>query len=324
MSAKAPAIPKRPAPVVQDDEEEEKVQAPVVSKKRLLDGDDLSEPQTKMNKPLDEDDVQAPAAAAPSAADEPPAAPMVQEIKTSPFIVYPQAYKDGFDTTHMSFAKDPQASREGGGQILFMSHIYSVANPENGTVRTYDKPFLWNTPNGMHLPTGITTWPDGKVTTLASCGDGWEQNPLMVAQVNAFEAIRRRCIDVIIEKEWNTPNPNTFEAIDENFTPVMFVGTDAKGTKQYPPSVKASLIITGKNRTEIFEYSPKPPLKPMLPAQVESGSQGTMVLHLAWIYRKKVGRLWKFSVRVNLFQLVAETPSMAGGAGGASVCAVQF
>ena len=71
--------------------------------------------------------------------------------------------------------------------------------------------------------------------------------------------------------------------------------------------------------------APAKTLEHLLHTQVEAGSQGTMVLHLAWIYRKKVGRLWKFNVRVNLFQLVAETPSMAGGApGGASVCAVQF
>jgi len=207
--------------------------------------------------------------------------PIVQEIKRSPHVIYPDQYKS-FAKKLMAFSKDPQASREGGGQILFMSYVYQAADPATGVVRTATKPFMLNTPNGMHLPTGITTWPDGKVTTLLSTGREYEANQAMTDLRQIFDEIMVGCVEVIIEKEWNSPNPNTVEAVTDNFTPVMFVGMGAKG-EQYPPSIKASVTVVGNGRTEIFQYAPKPPLPTMLPAEVIPGSAG-MFSHYAYSF----------------------------------------
>jgi len=308
----------------------------VASKKRAREETESEaaavEPDVKLNKaPDDTDPVPAPDAAtgglvdlfAPLApAPAPVQTPVVQEIKRSPHIIYPDQYKV-FDKKLIAFSKDPQASREGGGQILFMSYIYQTTDPATGAVRSATKPFMLNTPNGMHLPTGITTWPDGKVTTLLSTGREYEANPIMGDLRQVFDEIQTRCIEIIIEKEWNSPNPNTVEAITDNFTPIMFVGMGTKG-EQYPPSIKASVTVVGNGRTEIFQYMPKPPLPTMLPAEVVPGSSGTAVVHIPWIYRKKLGKLWKFSVRLNVFQLVAELPSAGGPAGAAPTCAVVY
>lgn len=316
-----------------------------VEKKRPRDEtDDAAEPDKKLNKaPEDTDEAPAPAQAqaktdlvdlfapmapqgqAPAAAQAqaPPAQmPVVQEIKRSPHVIYPDQYKS-FDKKLIAFSKDPQASKEGGGQILFMSYVYQSTDPVSGAIRTATKPFMLNTPNGMHLPTGVMTWPDGKVTTLLSTGREFEANPIMADLRNVFDQIQERCIEVIIEKEWNSPNPNTVEAITDNFTPIMFVGMGAKG-EQYPPSIKASVTVVGNNRTEIFQYAAKPPLPTMLPAEVVPGSQGTAIIHVPWIYRKRLGKLWKFSVRVNVFQIVVELPNAGANGAGAQSCAVVY
>lgn len=264
-----------------------------------------------------------PAPDAPAPAKAPAQMPIVQEIKRSPHVIYPDQYKT-FEKKFIAFSKDPQASKEGGGQILFMSYVYQSTDPATGAVRTATKPFMLNTPNGMHLPTGATTWADGKVSTLISAGREYESNPLMGELRAVFDEIQSRCIEAIVEKGWNSPNPNTPEAIADNFTPIMFVGMGAKG-EQYPPSIKASVIIAGNNRTEIYQYAPKPPLPTMLPTEVVPGSQGTAIIHIPWIYRKKLGKLWKFSVRVNLFQIVVELPSTnSAGSSSAPSCAVVY
>ncbi|MDR3540729.1 MAG: hypothetical protein P4L69_07125 [Desulfosporosinus sp.] len=311
------------------------VQVAATSKKRSREETSeeaaVAEPSKKINKAPDDD---APAAAAvplidlfgdDAAAAAPPVAPsqVVQEIRRSPHILYPDQYKT-FDKKLIAFAKDPQASKEGGGQILFMSYVYQSIDAATGGMRAATKPFMINTPNGMHLPTGITTWPDGKTTTLLSTGREYESNPLMMDVHQLIDAIQNRCIEVIIEKEWNSPNPNTVEAITDNFSPIMFVGIGSKG-EQYPPSIKCTVTVAGPGRTEIFRYMEKPPLPTMLAAEVTAGSAGTAVIHIPWIYRKKLGKLWKFSVRINLFQIVVEPPSDAAGMDGAApVCSVVY
>lgn len=253
----------------------------------------------------------------------PPAAPVVQEIKLSPHVIYPDQYGN-FDKKLMTFSKDPVNTKDGGGQSLYISYVYQTANPTSGAITSATKPLMINTPNGMHLPTGITTWNDGKYSTLLSTGhDGVATNPVMAAFQKLFADIQTRCIEIIMEKQWNSPNPNTFEAISDNFTPIMFEGMDAKG-KTYPPSIKATVIVDGKNRTEVFEYSSKPPMHVLMPSQVLPGSAGTAIIHVPWIYRKKSGKLWKFSVRVNLFQMVVELPSSGNPSSAAPTCSVCF
>lgn len=374
-----PALPKRtkytakkvnPDDIVDDtvdDETEDQAASFAVkqTKKRALDKVEEEEqqvqPDVKKGKSLDSDDVDA-TQQEPQYDDSevPPAAPVAQKVQISPYIVYPNQYKDGFDTSKMCF-EDPVASTKGGGQLMFMAHNFTDTNAATGVTYTVKKPFLWNTPNGMFLPAGFHTWEDGKITLLASCGERWQENPLMKAQIDAFEAIRRRCIEAVIEKEWNSPFPNTYEAIEPNFTAITFVGLDPKTGKEYPPSIKISYIQNTqtdtvasaktttkgkgaaaaaddkKTRTkrptkysEIYEYAPVPPLKPLLPVQVAKGSQGTIVQHFAWVYRKKTSKCHTFSIRINLFQLVAEAPSALGGGGvagdasGDRVCSVQY
>ena len=320
------SIPARPLPRVPVADECDDVETKGAKRAREEVGEQPEESAQKKGKMPDDVDVAAPQPIAPADDDQPNPPALVQEIKLSPYITYPNVYKDGFEdgAKFMSFA-DPQPSHEG-GQIMFINYVYQSQDAATGAIRTASKPFLWNTPNGMHLPTGIKTWPDGKTSALLSSGQDWESNQLMVAQHTSFETIRRRCIEAVIEKQWNSPQPNTYEAIEEYFTPIMFIGVDEKTGKPHPPSIKASIITTSKNRTEIFEFAPSPPLRPMMPGEVTPGSQGTAVLHLAWIYRKKDGKKWKYSVRINMFQLVAEVPS-AGNAskmGSRNTCSVFF
>jgi hypothetical protein len=263
-----------------------------------------------------------------AAKQQPPAAPLVQEIKLSPYIIYPAKYNT-FDPQRIVFAKDSIKAKTGGGFIIFMQYVHDVTDPATGKSIGVTKQFLWNTPNGMHLPSGVKLWEVGNPSVLASCGENWDKNELMVTQANAFELIRQRCIDVVLEKGLAGPTA-TRESVAQNFAPPMFVGVDAKTGKQYPPSIKLS-VITGKDASEFFEYAPSPPLKPLLPIQITPGSQATIVAHIAWLhYGKKMGAM-HFNLRLNVFQLVAQTPSAFSGVvppssdgSSSSVCTVQF
>lgn len=232
----------------------------------------------------------------------------LQEVVRSPYVIYPDQYSK-FDVKRVSFTKEPQTSNEGGGQILFMSYMY-----ENVL-----KPLLIQTPNGMHAPTGITIWPDGKASMLMSVGRDWEINPLMVTFKSIIDAIQKRCEEVAAEKQWNSPGPNDVAIIHDGFTPIAFIGEGQKGDL-YPPSIKASLVMTGNNRTELHEFSDVPPYRPMVPGDVTAGSSVTAIVHVAWVFRKKSKKTWQFSVRVNLFQAVIEVPNSGRRNGGCVVC----
>lgn len=313
------------------------VQLPTTSvHKRALEADQSAkvddEPSYKVSRqPNDEDedsgvaqhqDQQVPPPIPPRDEQTPPAPPAVQVVKRNPCVIYPDQY-ESFDPKLLAIAKDAEKSREGGGEIRYISYVYQVKDPETGVIRAVTKPLLINTPNGMYLPTGVTTWPDGKITTLLSMGRDWEMNPMMVQFKKICRDIQDFVIQSIVDKEWNVGCTNTFDAVAEQFTDFMFEGMGPKG-EQYPPSIKASVIVTGKMRTEIFEFAPKPPLRPMIPAEVIGGSSITAIIHIPWIYRKKDGKKWKFSMRSNLFQGVVELPSSSYNDGGASTCSVVF
>ena len=253
----------------------------------------------------------------------------VQEVKRSPFVIYPDEYAK-FDAKRIVFSKEPQKSKEGGGEILFMSYLYNWTDPDTGSEKTAVKPLLINTPNGMYLPTGMKVWSDGKISTLMSCGRNWEVNPFMKQFYEIMNAVVLRCIEAIIEKKWNEPFPSTPEKIMDKFTPPLFVGISPKG-EQYPPSMKASIIISSSNKTEIYKYAPKPPLQPLLPSDVIAGSSATAIIHIPWVYRKKEKGVYNFSVRVNDSQIVVEAPAPKDKEGGAprtvgdsDTCSVAF
>lgn len=249
----------------------------------------------------------------------------VQEVKRSPFVIYPDEYAK-FDPKRIVFSKEPQNSKEGGGMILFMNYVYIWMDPETGTEKTAVKPLLVNTPNGMHLPSGMKPWKDGKISTLMSCGRDWEANPYMKQFNDIMTMIVTRCIEAIIEKKWNDPFPNTPEKLMDNFTPPLFIGMSPEG-KQYPPSMKVSIIISTTNKTEMYKYAPKPPLQPLLAADVIAGSSATAIIHIPWVYRRKVKGVWNYSIRINGYQLVIEAPAGKEGAqigSGGDTCSVSF
>lgn len=246
----------------------------------------------------------APPAAVPSS---PGPASRSQEIIRNPYVLYPPY--DTFNPALILFAKDPQPSKEGSGQILFLMYMYEVAQSD-GQKRVVTKPLLIQTPNGMHSPVGVTVWPDGKASTLLSCGRDWEANALMVAFKQVLDQIQERCCNIVVDKQWNSPQSNEISAVRELFTPLVFVSESEKGEVR-PPSLKASVILTGASRTEFFEFADKPPMREMVAGDVAGGSSMTMILHIAWVYRKKNKKVWQFSIRATAFQAVVELPGSA-------------
>ena len=231
--------------------------------------------------------------------------PKSQDVVRNPYVIYPDQYDD-FDTKLICFAKDPQPSKEGVGQILFMSYQFKSMGAD-GVPRVVTKPLLINTPNGMCAPVGITAWPDGKSSVLLSCGRDWYTYPLLVKFKHILDLIQQRCCDVAVEKQWNSPGINQALVVRELFADIMFMSTDASG-ENYPPSIKATVIMSGHGRSELFEYALTPPLHPMVPSDVVPGSSMTSVIHISWMYRKKVKKGWAFSIRSTLFQSVVGPP----------------
>lgn len=254
----------------------------------------------------------------------PPMAPGAKKIKRSPFIIYPDQFPT-FDPALISLSRDAEKSREGGGEIRYISYVYSYPDKTTGAIRTATKPLLINTPNGMYMPTGFKVWKDDKVTTLFSAGRDWEQNEIMVAFKEMMTKIQKRIIELIVacDPVWNVNNPNTVEEVADRFTDIMFEGINEKSEKKdlYPPSIKATVLTQGKMKTEIFGYAAQPPLPVLIPGEVSAGSSATAVLQLAWVYRKKDGKKWNFSVRVNLYQAVIESGDSSMSVG---TCSVAF
>lgn len=273
-------------------------------------------PANKARKTSDDD--AAAAAAVPAAATPTPPS---QDVIKSPHVIYPPY--DDFDPKLIAFAKDPQASKEGGGQILFMSYVFTTTG-EDGAKKSITKPLLIQSPNGMYAPMGIKMWPDGKATMLISCGREWESNPLIVKYRDVIDAIQQRAAEVVAEKEWNNPQPNEVDVIKEHFTPLMFVSEGEKGDP-FPPSMKTSVIMLGSARSELFEYSPKPPLRMLVNSDVPAGCSVTAIVHIPWIYRKKDKKAWQFSIRANLFQAVVDVGGAnTGGNMDRRGCSVVF
>ncbi len=82
---------------------------------------------------------------------------------------------------------------------------------------------------------------------LLSGGRDWEQNVLMVKFRTIMDSIQKRCIEAVAEKGWNLNGSQDPEIIQESFTDLMFVGTNEGTGESYPPSVKATVVIDGKD-----------------------------------------------------------------------------
>lgn len=279
------------------------------SKKRQASGPSDDNELKKVKKDVDDDadaatDEQQHPPAAPSApAPSPPQ--VAQAVVRSQFTIYADMY-DEFDPNCIEFSKDPQASREGGGQMVFMLYRYKIKPLDGqGEPRFVSKPLLVQTPNSMFMPTGVTVWKDGKASMLLSLGRDWESNPLYVKFRAVLDSIQNRICQMIISKEWNNPQPNTMEAVVPQMTGIMTADIDAKG-EPYPPSMKASVIVSGKDASEFFEFAPRPPLMAMTIGDVLPKSTATTILNFPWVYRKKDKKCWRFSARVNAFQSIIE------------------
>jgi hypothetical protein len=233
---------------------------------------------------------------------------VAQAVVRSPFTIYADMY-DEFDPNNIEFSKDPQASREGGGQMVFMLYRYKIKPADGqGEPKFMSKPLLVQTPNSIFLPAGVTVWKDGKASMLLSLGRDWENNALYVKFRALLDSIQNRICQMVISKEWNNPQPNTMEAIVPQMTGIMTSDTDAKG-EPYPPSMKASVIVSGKDASEFYEFAPKPPLPALTIGDVAPKSTATTILNFPWVYRKKDKKLWRFSARVNAFQSIIEPAS---------------
>jgi hypothetical protein len=119
-----------------------------------------------------------------------PPTPPAQDVVRSGHIIYPDQYAS-FDPAKIAFAATPVAAKEGGGQILFMSYVY----PDGQT-----RPLLLHTPRGMHCPTGVKLWKDGKSSILMSCGRDHEASPLMKQFRGICDCIQNRGAQVAVEK----------------------------------------------------------------------------------------------------------------------------
>ena len=221
--------------------------------------------------------------------------PVQQKKERSPYVFYPDIY-DTFDAAKIGFAKDPQKSREGNGDMLFMCYLF----PDSM------QPLMIQTPNAMFSPTGINMGGAGKPSMLLSAGQDWENNPLMVKFKGIMDAIQQRVIDVAVEKSWNDPFPSTAEQIRANFSDIMFVGISKKTKLPFNPSVKA-VILSGKDATELYGKDIVGPdgstaAECLLPGDVDKCCSVTGILHFPWAYKKNGKKANEFSVRSNMFQ----------------------
>lgn len=233
-----------------------------------------------------------------------------QQVVRSPYILYPDQYET-FDPKKIAFAATAQASREGSGQLLWMSYVY----PDGQT-----RPFLIHSPRAMHSPLGVKLWKDGKSSVLLSLGRDYEADPTLIKFRQICDAIQHRAAEVAVEKEWM--GAKDLQATEKQFSPIAFVGSNEKTGEPYPPTVKATVIVTGKDKTEFFEFSPTPPLKTLLPGDLEGACSITAVLHFAWVFAKKAKKGTEFSIRCTLFQAIIE--SSGGTSAARNGCAVMI
>ena len=212
------------------------------------------------------------------------------------------------------FAKDPIKSREGGGEMLYMSYLF-----DDGV-----KPIMVQTPNAMYSPTGINVWADGKASILLSGGRDWEQNALMVQFYALMTAISKRCVEIVAEKGWNTNGSQDPLVIHDAFSELMFCGVKEETGEKYPPSIKAAVVIDGKDPVELFEKVSDNPtvFNCLIPSDVKNGCGATAIIHIPWIFRKKAKKGWAFSIRTTLYQ-ARIFPSVGGAAMPRGGCAVM-
>lgn len=153
---------------------------------------------------------------------------------------------------------------------------------------------------------------------MLSGGRDWSENPLMVEFRAIMDAIQKRCIEAVAEKGWNTNGSPDPQIIQESFSDLMYVGVKEDTGEEYPPSVKAAVVVNGKDpvyhfltrfltkfkKVELFEkVSDDPPVyNCLIPSDVKQGCGVTAIIHLRWIFRKKAKRGWAFSIRTDLCQ----------------------
>ena len=251
--------------------------------------------------------------AARAAAAAVPVALQQKQVR-SKYIFYPDTY-DTCDMAKLSFAKDPQTSNDGSGEILFMSYLF-----DDGL-----QPLLIQTPNAMHSPTGITVWKDGKCSVLLSAGRDWENMPLMVKFKALIDAIQLRCWEMICEKTWNKGGKMDPAVVEECFTNLMFVGEDKEKCTPYPPSIKATVLLDGSSKAELFEKvvgaDGAVMMNCLIPSDVGKGCGMTAIIHVPWIFRKKAKKGFTFSIRATLYQ-ARVFPAAAGNGPSRAGCAI--
>jgi hypothetical protein len=228
-----------------------------------------------------------------------PKIPRTEGVKVlrSKYIFYPDIYST-FDPSKIVFSKDAARSRDGSGEILWMTYAFA-----DGT-----KPLQVQTPNAMYSPTGIMMWKDGKSTLLLSAGQDWEQNEKMVEFKKIVDSIEDAAVDAVIEKNWNTGGSKDPSVVRETFVHVMFTGNNKETGVEYPPSMKANVTLDGELRSDLFDFVNNDPVE-IVPADVEKGCGVTAIIEFPWVFKRGSKRNWSFNIRSNLTQARIFPPS---------------
>jgi hypothetical protein len=165
---------------------------------------------------------------------------------------------------------------------------------------------------------GVHVWKDGKSSALLSLGRDYQSDNLMSQFRQICDGIQNRAAEIVVEKGWM--GSRDIEVVKNQFSPLVFVGTNDETGEPYPPSLKATVIVSGKDKSEFFEFSNTPPLKSLIPGDLDGPCSMTAVLHVAWVFAKRAKKGPEFSIRCTLFQGIVE--SSGTGAGPRKGCAV--
>jgi hypothetical protein len=132
------------------------------------------------------------------------------------------------------------------------------------------------------------------------------------------DSIEQRCVETVVEKGWNKGGSQEAAEVKQCFTDLMFVGTDQESGTPYPPSMKATVLIDGPSKAELFEKVVRSDgtaaMNCLVPGDVPKGCGATAIVQIPWIFRKKAqrGRGWNFSIRATLYQARIFPPASQG------------
>jgi hypothetical protein len=133
------------------------------------------------------------------------------------------------------------------------------------------------------------------------------------------DAVQARCVEITCEKGWNKGGSADVDQVKQCFTDLMFTSSNAETNVAYPPSLKATVLIDGPSKAELFEKVIRgdgtAAMNCLIPSDVGKGCGATAIVHVPWVFRKKAqrGRGWNFSIRATLYQARIFPPANQAG-----------